>query len=191
MIRDEQLQDMLTHDTHVVDQEGHKVGTVGQVYLDDRTNQPEWATVKTGMFGTSESFVPLQAADLRDGQLILQCGKDAVKDAPRMSADGHLSPEQAGELYRYYGLSDTSAETSGHDQDDRHVAQSDQPTTAGHDSGSDTGEAVTRSAEHVELGTEQRAAGQVRFRRHVVTEEVITEPLGAEGAEDDDRNLRG
>jgi len=25
----------------------------------------------------------------------------------------------------------------------------------------------------------------------VVTEEVITEPLGAEGAEDDDRNLRG
>ena len=41
-----------------------KLGTVGEVYLDDETGRPEWATVRTGMFGTKESFVPLAQADL-------------------------------------------------------------------------------------------------------------------------------
>ena len=46
----------------VVDTGGNKIGKVGQVYLDDQTGQPEWVTVKTGLFGTKESFVPLALA---------------------------------------------------------------------------------------------------------------------------------
>src|SRR4028118_2323038 len=39
-----------------------KHGTVGEVYLDDETGRPEWATVRTGLFGTKEAFVPLADA---------------------------------------------------------------------------------------------------------------------------------
>ena len=46
----------------VRDSAGDKIGKVGQVYLDDTTGQPEWVTVRTGLFGTRESFVPLAAA---------------------------------------------------------------------------------------------------------------------------------
>ena len=42
--------------------QGDKIGKVAQVYLDDQTGQPEWVTVRTGLFGTKESFVPLAAA---------------------------------------------------------------------------------------------------------------------------------
>ena len=34
------------------------LGTVGEVYLDDETGRPEWATVRTGLFGTKDSLVP-------------------------------------------------------------------------------------------------------------------------------------
>jgi hypothetical protein len=46
-----------------------KLGTVGEVYLDDETGRPEWATVRTGMFGTKESFVPLAQADMTGDDL--------------------------------------------------------------------------------------------------------------------------
>ena len=35
--------------------------------------------------------------------------KDAVKDAPRIDADGHLSPAEEEELYRYYLSEDYAA----------------------------------------------------------------------------------
>ncbi|HEY8372100.1 MAG TPA: PRC-barrel domain-containing protein, partial [Pseudonocardiaceae bacterium] len=42
----------------VYDANGEKIGKVGQVYLDDETGQPAWVTVRTGLFGMKESFVP-------------------------------------------------------------------------------------------------------------------------------------
>ena len=36
-----------------VDQQGDKIGSVGQVYLNDQTGQPDWVTVNTGLFGTA------------------------------------------------------------------------------------------------------------------------------------------
>lgn len=63
--------------------EGEKIGSAGQVFLDDATGRPEWVTVKTGLFGTKESFVPLQRADLSDRGLQVAYDKDRIKDAPR------------------------------------------------------------------------------------------------------------
>ncbi len=61
----------------VYDQSGDKVGKVGQVYLDDATGEPTWATVSTGLFGTSESFVPLQGANYDGSDRIdVQYAKD-------------------------------------------------------------------------------------------------------------------
>ena len=46
------------------DRDGDKIGKIGQVYYDDETGQPTWVTVNTGLFGTNETFVPLQGAEL-------------------------------------------------------------------------------------------------------------------------------
>src|SRR3954452_2297485 len=81
-----------------------KLGSIGQIFLDDETGQPEWATVRTGLFGTKESFVPLRDADLTNDGLRVRVSKAKVKDAPKIDTDGHLSPQEEQELYRYYGL---------------------------------------------------------------------------------------
>ncbi|MFE7118982.1 PRC and DUF2382 domain-containing protein [Streptomyces sp. NPDC057654] len=88
----------------VVDADGHRVGSVQQVYRDDRTGDPEWITVRTGMFGTKETFVPLAGAQEADGDLRVPHSKDTIKDAPRIEADGHLDPAEEDRLYRHYGL---------------------------------------------------------------------------------------
>lgn len=46
------------------DRDGDRIGKVGAVYYDDATNEPSWLTVQTGFFGTKETFVPVQGADV-------------------------------------------------------------------------------------------------------------------------------
>jgi uncharacterized protein (TIGR02271 family) len=88
----------------VYDQSGDKIGSASEVYLDDESGQPEWVTVRTGLFGTKESFVPIRDADLTDEGLRVPVSKAQVKDAPKIDTEGHLSPQEEQELYRYYGL---------------------------------------------------------------------------------------
>ena len=88
------------------DPEGQKLGEVSQVYLDDSTGDPTWVTIRTGLFGTQESFVPLREATSRGGELHVAVDKATVKDAPRLEADGHLTPDEEQDLYRYYGIDD-------------------------------------------------------------------------------------
>jgi uncharacterized protein (TIGR02271 family) len=86
-----------------VDNSGDKLGKVGQVYLDDRTGEPAWVTVSTGLFGTSESFAPLDGAQVTgDDTVQIAVTKEQVKDAPNVSDDGHIGDDEQAELYRYY-----------------------------------------------------------------------------------------
>jgi hypothetical protein len=89
----------------VFDESGTKVGSASAVYLDDDTGQPEWVTVRTGRFGVKESFVPIRNAEVADDGIHVPLSKERVKDAPRIDTDGHLSPQEEQELYRYYGMS--------------------------------------------------------------------------------------
>ncbi|QHC25317.1 PRC-barrel domain-containing protein [Streptomyces sp. GS7] len=89
---------------HVVDAEGAKVGIVQQVYRDDATNDPEWITVRTGLFGMKETFVPLAGARRTGDELQVPYTKATIKEAPRIDADGHLDPSEEERLYRHYGL---------------------------------------------------------------------------------------
>jgi sporulation protein YlmC with PRC-barrel domain len=89
----------------VRDSSGDKIGKVGQFYLDDTTGQPEWVTVRTGLFGTRESFVPLAAARVEVDELVVDVPKERVTGAPQIDEDGHLSAEQEAQLYSYYGVS--------------------------------------------------------------------------------------
>ena len=186
----------------VYDEAGQKIGSAGEVYLDDETGQPEWVTVRTGMFGTKESFVPIRDADLTDDGLRVPVSKDRVKDAPKIDTDGHLSPQEEQELYRYYGMgtgttgrTDTNRtgtnRTSEMDLEDtsgRRMAgtgtvgtagmtDTDTDTnrhgTVGHDtSGPTTDNAMTRSEERMSVGTTSEEAGRARLRKYVVSENV-------------------
>ncbi|MGY1856913.1 DUF2382 domain-containing protein [Modestobacter sp. SYSU DS0290] len=167
--------------TTAVDADGDKLGKVGQVYLDDQTGRPEWATVSTGLFGTSETFVPLAEAQLADGHLRVPYQKAKVKDAPRMDADaGHLSPDEEAELYRYYGVGTGTADTTAGYTDTttgraEGVTDTNRHGTTGHDtSGPTTDDAMTRSEEQLRVGTQQVETGKARLRKFVVTENVTT-----------------
>ncbi|MFE3252259.1 PRC and DUF2382 domain-containing protein [Streptomyces sp. NPDC059209] len=86
------------------DAAGEKIGSVEQAYLDNETGRAEWVTVKTGMFGMKESFVPLAGARRDENGLQIPHAKELVKEAPRMDADEHLDVAQEQELYDHYGL---------------------------------------------------------------------------------------
>jgi uncharacterized protein (TIGR02271 family) len=157
----------------VYDQSGEKIGSAAEVYLDDETGQPEWVTVRTGLFGTRESFVPIRGADLTDDGVRVSVSKDRVKDAPKIDTDGHLSPQEEQELYRYYGLCNGTAQatttetTTGTDTDTR--------AAVGHDtSGPTTDDAMTLSEERLDVGTRSEEVGRARLRKYVVTENVTT-----------------
>ncbi|MET8228978.1 PRC-barrel domain-containing protein [Streptomyces sp. NPDC005301] len=104
MITREQISTVLDHPVH--DAEGNKIGDAKHVFLDDVTGRPEWVSVKTGLFGTSESFVPIQDAAVVEDHLEVPYSKDKVKDAPNVDVDagGHLSVQEEHQLYEYYGL---------------------------------------------------------------------------------------
>ncbi len=159
---------------------GDKIGSVGQVYLDDQSGAPEWVSVKTGLFGTKESFVPLDKAELNGDRIEVPFGKDQVKDAPRIDADGDLSPAEEDELYTYYGLSSTGGRLSG--DAGRTGDFTDNAGTVGHDtSGPSTDDAMTRSEERLVAGTRTEEAGKARLRKYVVTEQQqVTVPVTRE-----------
>ena len=85
-----------------LDCDGSKIGSISQIYLDDRSGQLEWATVHTGLFGTSETFIPLQDAQVEGNDLKFPYTKDTLKNAPRVDADQHLDVDQEQELYKHY-----------------------------------------------------------------------------------------
>ena len=91
----------------VVGPDGDKIGTLEDVYLDRQTGEPEWATVRTGLFGTRVSFVPIRDAEKTDDDAVrVPVQKEKVKDAPRIDADEELSTEEEQRLYEHYGRSD-------------------------------------------------------------------------------------
>jgi hypothetical protein len=115
----------------------------------DQTGTPEWLTVRTGLFGGKESFVPLADADLRGDDFVISTDKATVSGARRVDEDGHLSEEQETELYRYYGLTDSFATDDASDDGvDWRTDVAGPPGVDGQDtSGPTIDNAMTRSEE--------------------------------------------
>ncbi|ADX74209.1 conserved domain protein, TIGR02271+C111 [Pseudarthrobacter phenanthrenivorans Sphe3] len=174
MISTENLSALTTAGGNVVGSDGSKIGSVGQIYVDDQTGEPTWVTVKTGLFGTHESFAPLSAATQDRNDIVIAHAKDKVKDAPRVAPDGHLEPEEEDELYAYYGLRGSNGHTgNGFAGTGRDAVDTDARGTVGHDtSGPTTDDAMTRSEEQLHVGTRQEETGRARLRKYVVTENV-------------------
>ena len=103
VITTEQIDSVMNRGT-VEGPNGEKIGSAGDIYLDDESGQPAWVTTKTGLFGTKESFVPLAEATVEGSVVRVPYSKDMVKDAPRVDKDGHLSDQEQDELYSYYSI---------------------------------------------------------------------------------------
>jgi uncharacterized protein (TIGR02271 family) len=174
MITREQIPTVLDHP--VYDAEGNKVGDAKNVFLDDATGLPEWVTVKTGMLGSSESFVPIKDAAVVQDHLEVPYPKDRIKDAPHVDVDaeGHLSEGEERRLYEYYGIDWDEAWQRANQPGEGGWAHGETRAAGGGetDAGRVRDDAMTRSEEEMHVGTERREVGRARLRKYVVTEEV-------------------
>jgi hypothetical protein len=156
MLRKEDIDGLIQSKGNVRSTDGEKIGGIGQIYLDDATGQPSWATVATGLFGSHESFVPLEGARVDGSDLVVPYSKVQVRDAPRIEPEGDLEPEEQDRLYQHYELGGglrTYSETvggAGVDIDGPPETDFVSEDTEGTAAGSPTG-------------------GRVRLRRYVTT----------------------
>jgi uncharacterized protein (TIGR02271 family) len=148
----------------VIDSEGSKVGKVDTIFLDVQTSQPEWAAVKTGMFGGKTTLVPLANASATDGELAVPYTKETIKDAPHHDPDIELSNADEADLFTHYGIAYSGESLT---------VDTDQTAHVGHDTaGPDTDDAMTRSEERLHVGTQTVETGKARLRKYIVSETV-------------------
>jgi uncharacterized protein (TIGR02271 family) len=157
----------------LMDRDGDKIGSIGDIYLDTDTGRPEWIAVTTGLFGSKVSFVPIAEARADGDDVRVPYEKSHVKDSPNVDADGALSQEEEERLYRHYDMSYTDSEfadgVSGEGAEHR-----DRGTVGRDVSGPETDDAMTRSEEELDVGVRSRETGRARLRKYVVTEPVET-----------------
>lgn len=164
MLQQEQIEHAIGH--QVLDAHGNPIGELKNAYVDDQTSELSFITVKTGWFGTRESFVPVRDASMQGEDVKVPYEKEQVKDAPTVSDDGFISKEEERELFAHYQLEYEAPEPEGADT-----------------SGPTTDEAMTRSEEHLRASTSERETGRARLRKYVVTEqETVTVPVRKEKA---------
>src|SRR4051812_38154400 len=165
-------------DRQVIGADDDKIGKVDQIYVDRETGEPKFLAVKTGLFGTNVSFVPIDDAQDAGDKVSVPYTKDQVKDSPNIDADADLSEAEEQRLYRHYNLSWSGYEGPDHEsvmgrfggtQREGRFERED----TGHDtSGPDTDDAMTRSEEELRVGKTSREAGHARLRKYVVTDTV-------------------
>jgi len=176
--------------------DGQKIGKIVDVYESTQAEDGTFVTVHTGMFGGHASFVPLAQASLQGKDVVVPYDKNLVKDAPRVQADQDLTSEEEDRLYQHYNLSPggpaPEAEAVGapgrhaeetaiprgtkrQDSDGDGVFDDVKDTAVGRDtSGLTTDDAMTRSEERLQVGTQRTETGRARLRKRIVTEQVST-----------------
>lgn len=140
------------HGRTMLDVDGEKIGKIDAIYLDQESDQPEWALVNTGLFGTKSSFVPLAGAASSGEDVRVAVDKARVEDAPRIDADGELSPEEEATLFRHYDVP--------YDESGTVTAQ-----------GTPGGRGDRLQAARADPDAERREASRVRLRRYVIEKE--------------------
>lgn len=92
-----------SHSRTILASDGATIGTVSEIYLDDRTQKPEWVTVAGGPFG-SMRFVPLAGASSDGDTIRARVTMKQVQDAPSVDPDRHVSEQEEARLFEHYGI---------------------------------------------------------------------------------------
>ena len=129
MLTTEQIDRLLSQGANVLSGDGEKIGSIGQVFVDNEAGQPSWVTVRTGLFGMSESFVPLEGARLEGNDIVVPYNKNQVKDAPRIDADRPLEPAEEDRLYQHYRMDSGRAYTDADTADEASATRQDASRT--------------------------------------------------------------
>lgn len=87
----------------VFDANGDKLGMVGEVWLNDSTQEPEWLGVDM-MAGAMHHVVPLEGASEGDDGFHVTATKDQVM-ATKDIMKGQIDDETNQKLRAHYGLS--------------------------------------------------------------------------------------
>jgi uncharacterized protein (TIGR02271 family) len=144
----EQLERMRNY--AVYSQDGEKIGSVEELYVDEQTQTPEWIGLGTGFFGTKRVLVPFDGASVSGDEVTVPYSKDHVKDAPDIDSDV-IDPETERALYAYY-----QGGRAGDADLDETLRE----------------EAITRSEEELRVGKREEELGRLRIHKWVETEDV-------------------
>jgi hypothetical protein len=70
-----------------------------------RFGRTAFVTVRTGLFGMSESFAPLAGASIVNQSIKIRYSKELVAKCPRIESErGSITSDEEQEIYRYFGL---------------------------------------------------------------------------------------
>ncbi|HEV2927442.1 MAG TPA: PRC-barrel domain-containing protein [Propionibacteriaceae bacterium] len=208
-IRNEDVHLIATGSGEVRTSTGERIGEIKQVYLDNESGEPNWVTVKTGLFGMQESFVPLAQAEASGADVTVPYDKETIKNAPRLDAGGTLTPEEERRLYSHYFSAATvqadvdTDRDAGRDADldtDRDADRRDEGSSSAtgvrermagafdRDRDDDERRDAPRVGDNDYDGTADTGGGGSRLRRYVVTEKVV--PVSREEVPVDDPDRR-
>jgi len=157
--------------------DGGKLGKIDSIYLDNTSGKPEWAAIKSGLFGGHVSLVPLRDGAWDGTVLRLPFDKEQLRSAPHHDPDTEISVQDEQELYRHYGINHPggAGDSTGPDVGTpRQETGGRADATSSPDQGPGTDQAMTRSEERLQVGTETHETGRARLRKHIVTEHVTT-----------------
>ena len=88
----------------VIDPHGDTVGTVTDIFSDDRTMRPQWAVVSYGMFNQHHRVVPVSRMyESTTDDLCIDLDKDIVRHAPKIGMHEPITGDLERELSDYYG----------------------------------------------------------------------------------------
>jgi stress response protein YsnF/sporulation protein YlmC with PRC-barrel domain len=136
--------------------DGQEVGTVQQIFNDDRDGTPVWARIRAG---TRERFVPLAGSKVTKDGLSVPYDADQIMNSPDIGADRHMSAAQTEQLRRHFGLS-VPAQGGPRDEDlQRGQAPQDEAQIAQTRAGGGTQEQAQAGGTQTQAGGTQAQAG--------------------------------
>ena len=92
-------------DHDVVDDAGHKIGTLESVYVDTGSDEPSFATITVGLPTRHRLvFVPLNDAVVGPGYLKVRYPRGQVKSSPSIDTDGELPAGDEEAVFKHYNL---------------------------------------------------------------------------------------
>lgn len=96
------------HGMELVDRDGERIGRLEEIYVDVETDEPQFGTVKEGLFGRHLTFVPLIGITIGPDNLQVAATRQQVRDAPDIALRGdELDQTDESTLYHHYRLNYT------------------------------------------------------------------------------------
>lgn len=96
-----------------VDDTGEQVGMISEIWVDDVTGRPAWASVMGPALGAREALVPLAGAVALGGGRQFAYTKEQIAAAPQVAEGGRLDEEGKEQLCAHYGTAAADAAPGG------------------------------------------------------------------------------